>query len=141
MRLDHIVALQPVTVGRLQITPLPLIHVVPTFGFLIEDATSAVAIISDTHHGSDVWTHLAQVNNLRAVFLECSFPNKLDWLADKAKHLIPRTFATEMQQLPATVRVIAIHIKPAWYDPIVAEIQALGLPNVEISQVGMDYQF
>ena len=141
LKLDHIAAFQPVDVAGLRITPLPLVHVVPTFGFLIEDQTSAVAIISDTHHGSGVWAHLAKVPNLKAVFLECSFPNQLDWLADKALHLIPRTFATEARQLPSSVRVIVIHIKPAWYDPIVAEIQALGLSNVEISQVGTDYQF
>ena len=141
LKLHELAALKPVAVGDMQITPLPLIHVVPVFGFLIEDATSAVAIISDTHHGSDVWMHLAQVPNLKAVLLECSFPDRLDWLADKARHLIPRSFAAEIQSLPASVRVIAIHIKPAWYEAVVDELLALGLPNIEIGQTGTEYQF
>ena len=141
LTLNQLTAFQPVTVGKMRITPLPLLHVVPVFGYLIEDETSAVAIISDTYHGSGVWAHLDQVANLRAVLLECSFPDRLDWLADKALHLIPRSFATEIQSLPETVRVIAIHIKPAWYDPTVDELLALGLPNIEISQVGVEYEF
>ena len=141
LKLHELVAFQPVTVGTLRVTPLPLIHVVSVFGFLIEDPTAAVAIVSDTHSGSGVWAHLAQIPNLKAVLLECSFPDELDWLADKALHLIPRSFAAEIQSLPTTVRVIAIHIKPAWYDRVVKELLALGLPNIEIGQTGVEYQF
>ena len=139
LKLNELTPLQPVTVGDMRITPLPLLHVVPVFGFLIEDHDSAVAIISDTHHGSGVWEHIAKVPNLKAVLLECSFPDKLDWLADKAMHLIPRSFGAEIECLPAGVRVMAIHIKPAWYDPVVAELTALGLPAVEIGQTGIEY--
>ncbi len=141
LKLNELTALQPVPVGEMLVTPLPLIHVVPVFGFLIEDATSAVAIISDTHHSSGVWQHLARVPNLKAVLLECSFPDQLDWLADKALHLIPKSFAAEIQSLPASVRVIAIHIKPAWYEPVVDQLLALGLPNIEIGLTGVEYQF
>lgn len=139
--LNHIFGVMPVSVGPMRITPLPLLHVIPTYGFLLEDDASAVAIISDTHHGSGVWTYLAKVPNLRAVLLECSFPDQLDWLADKAMHLTPTSFAAEARYLPPSVRIMAIHIKPAWYDPVVAELQALGLPNLEIAEVGVEYQF
>ena len=141
LTLHPLTELTPVTVGSTRVTALPLTHVVPVYGYLIEDDHAAVAIISDTHHGSGVWQHLARVPNLRAVLLECSFPNRLDWLADKALHLTPKSFANEIRALPSTVRVIAIHIKPAWYEPTVSELMALGLPNVEISQVGIDYHF
>lgn len=139
--LDAIAPGQTVNVANLRITPLSLSHVIPTYGFLIEDEQSAIAIISDTYQGSGIWDQLAKVANLRAVLLECSFPNHLDWLAEKAMHLIPRSFVAEAAHLPAAVRFIAIHIKPAWYDKIVAELQASGMPNVEISKVGIEYQF
>lgn len=141
LKLNPLTELQPTAVGNMRITPLSLMHVVPTFGFLIEDDSAAVAVISDTHHGLEIWRHLATVPNLQAVFLECSFPNELDWLADKALHLIPLSFSAEVRQLPSTVRFIAIHIKPAWYDAIVDELQALQISNVEISNVGVEYQF
>ncbi|MDB5338710.1 MAG: metal-dependent hydrolase, beta-lactamase superfamily [Planctomycetaceae bacterium] len=141
LKLNELTALQPVPVGDMRVTPLSLIHVVPVLGFLIEDPTSAVAIISDTYHGSGVWQHIAQIPNLKAVLLECSFPDQLVWLADKALHLIPKSFAAEIQSLPKSVRVIAIHIKPAWYEAVVDELLALGLPNIEIGQTGIEYQF
>lgn len=141
LKLNSIFGLVPVTIGKLRITPLPLVHIVPTYGFVIEDESSAVAIVSDTYHGSSVWPYLAKVPNLRAVLLECSFPDQLDWLADRALHLTPCSFAAEARYVPPSVRVVAIHIKPAWYDPVVAELQALGLPNLEIGQVGVEYHF
>jgi cAMP phosphodiesterase len=141
LKLNHLRAMAPVTVDKVRITPLTLRHVLPTFGFLVEHEASAVAIISDTHHSIGIWQHLSQISNLKAVLLECSFPNQLEWLADKAMHLIPRSFAAEARQLPPSVRVIAIHIKPAWYDLIVTELQALQTANIEIAKVGVEYQF
>ena len=141
LKMNQMTGWQPVHVANLKITPLPLLHVVPTCGFLIEDHDSAIAIISDTHQGAGIWAFLASVSNLRAVLLECSFPDQLDWLANKAMHLTPRSFATESAHLPAAVRIIAIHIKPGWYDTIVQELAALNRPNVEIAEVGTEYQF
>lgn len=141
LKLDYIVPFHPVIAGSLRITALPLKHIVPTVGYVIEDENSAIAIISDTHHDSGVWTHISQIPNLKAVLLECSFPNQLDWLADKSMHLIPRTFAMEARHIPQGVRILAIHIKPAWYDATFAELQALPLANFEMSQVGVEYVF
>jgi len=130
-----------VQVGDLQILPLELTHPIPTLGFAFSDRDSTIAIISDTHHGTSALAQVARDRKLKAVFLECSFPDHLDWLADKAMHLIPRTFAAELRQLPETVRVFAIHIKPAWYDLVVTELSRLGLPNLEIAEVGKIYDF
>lgn len=131
----------PVSVGKLLVTPIELKHPVPTVGFVIADQNAAIAVISDTYHGTGVLSRIARTPNLKAVFLECSFPDQLDWLADKAMHLIPRTFAKELTELPTDLRVIAIHIKPAWFEPVVTELLALGLPNVEIGEVGKSYEF
>ncbi|MDB5391641.1 MAG: metal-dependent hydrolase, beta-lactamase superfamily [Planctomycetaceae bacterium] len=141
LRLAELAPLRTVSASGLQVTPLELKHVIPTLGFIVADERSAIAVISDTYHGTGALSVVGQTPNLKAVFLECSFPNQLDWLAAKAMHLIPKTFADEISLLPADVRVIAIHIKPAWHDQVVAELLALRLPNIEIGEVGRIYEF
>jgi cAMP phosphodiesterase len=141
LRLSELSPLKPVSVAGLTVTPVELKHVIPTFGFIVSNAAVSIAVISDTHHGTGVLSVVGKIPNLKAVFLECSFPNQLDWLADKSLHLIPRTFAAEIRLLPKGTRIIAIHIKPAWHDLVVTELRTLGLSNIEIGEVGKVYEF
>jgi len=136
--------LSPLTVvsaGGLRVTAYELKHPVPTLGFVIADSHASIAVISDTHHGTGILSQIAKHPNLKAVFLECSFPNQLGWLADKAMHLVPSTFAKEIEELPRDLPVFAVHIKPAWFGAVASEIAALQLPNVELAQVGRIYEF
>jgi ribonuclease BN (tRNA processing enzyme) len=139
--LHELAPCRAVMAGQLTVTAVELQHVVPTQGFIITDGQASIAVISDTLHGTGVLSQVARAPNLKAVFLECSFPNHLKWLADKAMHLIPSTFATEIALLPTGTRVIAIHIKPAWHDQVVQELRALDAGNLEIGEIGKIYEF
>lgn len=141
VRLQELVPCHAIQVGQVRVMPVELQHVVPTLGFIVSDGRASIAVISDTLHGTGVLSLVAKTPNLKAVFLECSFPNQLQWLADKSMHLTPSTFATEIELLPPTTRVIAIHIKPAWHDLVVDELRALKAGNVEIGEIGTVYEF
>jgi cAMP phosphodiesterase len=84
--------------GNLTITPVSLNHIVPTSGFVVRHPEAAVAFISDTRPTQRIWELLSSVSNLRAVFLECSFPNSHRVLADKSGHLCPEQFAGELDK-------------------------------------------
>lgn len=131
----------PVAADGLTVTPVALDHVVPTLGFIVDDGQAAVAFVSDTSPTERVWELINQTPRLKAVFLEVSFPNDMEWLAGKAKHLTPRLFQSELSRLQHDVPVIAIHIKMAYDARIRAEIAALGLPRVEIGEPGRTYEF
>ena len=128
-------------VGSLSITSIELNHVVPTLGFIIEDAESAVAIISDTSPTEAIWTAAAKQPKLKAVFLESAFPNSMTWLADKAGHLTPEMFRQEYSKLGRDVPVIAVHIKPAFFEEVVGDLQALNLSQLTISKPNTSYEF
>lgn len=113
---------KPVKIGRLTITPIALTHVVPTFGFVIEDGRSTVAFVSDTGPTERIWELLNERPKLEAVFLECAFPNSMQWLADKACHLTPQQFFGELDKLKHDPRRIVIHVKPAFQDAVVSEL-------------------
>jgi hypothetical protein len=70
--------------------------------------------------------------NLRAVFLEVTFPEDQAWLAGVAKHLTPKLFAGEIGKLPAGVPVYAIHLKARCLDQVRAEVAALKLAQVTV---------
>lgn len=125
----------------LRITPLAVDHAVPTLGFLVEDTDSAVIFSSDTGPTEAIWQHANLARNLQAVFLEASFPSSMEALALLAGHLTPALFAREAQKLTKQVRMIAVHLKPKYREQVAAELQALGMPNLEIGDFGVPYEF
>lgn len=142
IEVDVLEAGRPVEVHGLRLTPIEVDHVVPTLGFLIESPTATVAIPSDTGPTAAFWQAAQDVRELDAVFLECSFPNARQDLADISKHLTPATFAAEIAKLARLeTRVIAVHIKPWFFDQVAADLVALGLPGVEIGRPGRVYSF
>jgi ribonuclease BN (tRNA processing enzyme) len=141
LRLETLEDGKSVTVGGLRLTPCAVNHVVPTFGFLVEDEGAAVLIPSDTGPTEVIWQRANRTPNLKAVFLEASFPDALGWLAEEAKHLTPRTFALEAQKLQRPALLVAVHVKPRYYAEVAAELQALRLPGLEMARYGHTYHF
>lgn len=131
----------PVDAAGLRVTPIALDHVVPTVGFLVDDGTASIAVVSDTLPTDAVWEATRKLPNLRAVFLESAFPNSYRWLADKAKHLTPELVRLEYAKLQRDVPLIVVHIKPAFRDQIVSELQALGIPQLRIGEPNVLYEF
>lgn len=132
---------QSVEVEGVRITPIAVNHAVPTLGFIVEDARAAVVIPSDTGPTEEIWKRAAQTPNLKAVFLEATFPDKDAALAELTKHLTPAGFVREMQKLPMSVPFYAVHIKARFRDQVIRELQAHRLANVEIAKFGTTYEF
>lgn len=143
LRLETMSAEQSVEVEGLRITPFELKHVVPTFGFLVEElATGAsVLFVSDTGPTERIWEVANQTPGLKGVFLEASFPNSMRWLADKAAHLTPELFRDELIKLQRPVPVHVIHVKLAFETQILDELRALRLPNLCVTEPGATLQF
>lgn len=128
---------RPFAVGRYTVTPIPLRHTIPTVGYLIDDKTAAVAVLTDTGPVPEVLAALAHWPRLRAVFLECSFPDHMTELAGVTQHHTVGQFAEAVKQLPPTVRAFAVHVKPRYWNEAIAELSAFGLPNVTVGVGGL----
>jgi ribonuclease BN (tRNA processing enzyme) len=131
----------PVDVEGLRITPIPVNHAVPTFGFLVEGPDAAVLIPGDTGPTEEIWQRANAVEKLKAVFLETTFPDEMAALADVSGHLTPATFRQELNKLNRPVPVIVIHIKPRYRAAVMRELAALNLPNLAIGESGRAYAF
>jgi ribonuclease BN (tRNA processing enzyme) len=132
---------QTIELEGLRITAVELNHVVPTVGYLIADAASTVAFVSDTGPTDAVWRLANAAPNLKAVFLEATFPNSMTGLAEVSKHLTPALFAREAAKLTWPARLIVVHIKARYRDEVVAELQALRLSGLEIGRFDTPYTF
>jgi ribonuclease BN (tRNA processing enzyme) len=142
LRLIEVAARKPFDVNGLQLTAIPVRHTVPTHGYLVEDAKSAVLFTSDTGPTEEVWRVANTTPNLAAVIVELSFPNRMQQVADVSLHLTPATLAAELGKLHRDVAVYLYHFKPPYVDELRREIAATSLPHpVEELQQGKVYQF
>ncbi len=132
---------QTIEVLGVKITAVALDHVVPTVGYILSDAQSSIAFVSDTAPTTEIWQRLNSVANLKAVFLEVTFPNEMAWLADISKHLTPALFGAEIKKLNRPVRIIVVHMKARFQSQVMAEIRGLNLPQIEFGKFDVPYTF
>ncbi len=130
----------PVEVEGLWILPVPVQHVVPTVGFIVDDGKSAIAVATDTGPSDALWEAANRIPHLKAVLLEASFPEQLSWLAEAAQHLTPRLFAAEVKKLHGKPEIYALHLKPTHREEIIGELEREGVERLQIMESGRAYQ-
>lgn len=128
---------KPVTLGHLDVTPVPVNHTVSTVGYVVKDRTAALLYSGDTYQTEEIWSVGRTTPNLKAAFIEASFPDELGELAEKSKHLTPSLFFKEFQKLERPeLPVYAYHLKPAFQTKIEVEISRLGIEQVGFLREG-----
>lgn len=141
MRFIELEAESPVEIDGLSLTPIPVAHPVPTFGFLIEDATSSVLWSSDTGPTDRLWDYANRVETLKAICLDTSFDSSLQKIADLSLHLTPRTLAVELKKLHRRIPVLLHHLKPHYIEAIRGEVARMANPDISYLEQGRVYDF
>jgi ribonuclease BN (tRNA processing enzyme) len=129
----------PVEIGGLRFTPIPVDHPIPTFGYLIEDGESSLVWSSDTGPTKRLWEVANAAENLRGVWIDVSFDNGMQPIADVSGHLTPQTLKRELVQLQRRVPVLLHHLKPPCVAKIHAEVAALDNPDLGFLDQGRIY--
>ncbi|HSE92930.1 MAG TPA: 3',5'-cyclic-nucleotide phosphodiesterase [Methylomirabilota bacterium] len=125
IRYRKLVAEAEQRVGDLWVTPVPVSHTVPAAGFIVHDGTRGFVYSGDTGPTDALWKAMRGLTGVRAVILECAFPNRLRGLADAARHLTPELIERELDKLPADVPVWVFHIKPQFHQETAEELSRL----------------
>ncbi len=131
----------PLEIDGVRFTPIPVDHLVPTHGFLIQADGAAVLWSSDTGPTRRLWEVANRTRNLKAVCIDTSFDNALQQIADVSLHLTPRTLAEELEKLHVPVPILLHHLKPPCIARIRDEVEALGRPDVGFLEQGKVYEF
>jgi len=131
----------PFSADGLMATAVKVSHVVPTYGYVLADERAAVVFSGDTGPTDEIWSEARRTPNLKALFVECSFPTDMQPIADVSCHLTPTTLRAEMEKFPKDVPIYLYHMKPPALDRLTAEIAALGDPRLVVLADGDDLVF
>jgi ribonuclease BN (tRNA processing enzyme) len=112
--------------GELEVIAVPVDHTVPAAGFIVHDGVSGFVYSGDTAPTEALWKAARDVPGIRAVLLECAFPNRLEALAKVSRHMTPDRVRLERKKLPRDVPVLIYHVKPQFADETAAELAQLG---------------
>jgi len=141
MRFAEFQSEAPLVIDGVSFTPIPVDHLVPTHGFLIEQDGVAVLWSSDTGPTQRLWEVANRTPNLKALCIDTSFDNSLQDVADVSLHLTPRTLEAELRKLQKRVPILVHHLKPPCVDKIHQEVRRLGNPDIEFLEQGKEYRF
>jgi ribonuclease BN (tRNA processing enzyme) len=131
----------PVVVDGVTFTPIPVDHVVPTHGFLIEQKGASVLWSSDTGPTHRLWEVANRTPGLKALCIEVSFNNAMQQIADDSAHLTPQTLKVELEKLERRVPILLHHLKPLCTKSIREEIKRLKNPDIEFLEQDRTYDF
>lgn len=124
-----------VMLGHLEVIPVPVNHTVPTVGYVVKDRGAALLCSGDTYETEEIWNLGRMIPELKAAFIESSFPDELGELAKRSKHLTPSLFLKEFRKLGRPdLPVYAYHMKPAYRNQIEEQISRLSLERMAFLQ-------
>ena len=133
---------RPFKAGRYTVSPVPVHHPVESVGFVLSDGKTSIGVSGDTGPTARFWARVNAEKRLKALLVELSFPNELQWLADVSGHLTPKTLEGELSKLARNgFPVLLYHLKPAYVADLRRELARLGLPNVRVLRRGDEFTF
>ena len=125
-----------VQIGDYTVTPVAVNHDGPGHGFIIEKGDACIVFTQDTGPTDRIWEIAKTKKNLKAIFSEVSFPNKMMKVAIDSKHHTPSTMVEEIEKMPGSVPIFLGHLKPGFQTELFKEIDEIG--NDRISVLGSD---
>ncbi len=115
-------------VGRFDFRSVLVSHPVPTSGYIVSDGTGSFAISGDTGPTEKFWKVCRATPNLKAILVECSFPNEMGALAVTTGHLTPKLLVSELAKLGDSLpRIYLYHLKPAFEARIRRQVRAMAV--------------
>lgn len=132
----------PFCVRHLTVSAVDVNHKVPASGFIISDTKSTVALTGDTAALQGFWRFANENENLAAVLIECAFPDEMLELAEASHHLTPSGLKRELEKIDCPKCPIhVVNIKPMYREQTIRQINALGIKNLQILEVGRVYEW
>ena len=131
---------QPFPIAHLNVTAVPVNHIVPTVGLVVSDGQSTIAFSSDTSETDKFWELINKLPRMDALLVETSFPDSMAKLAEVSRHFTPASLERDLRKLNHNgLDILAVHIKPAYRDLVIEELKALKHPGLGVMEPGKVY--
>jgi ribonuclease BN (tRNA processing enzyme) len=125
LKLIEIKKYEEIKINGYKVLPIPVNHTVDTVGFfLIDKDGKKIFYTGDTESGiSNIWEDISP----DLIIMELTFPNKLEDIAKKSKHLCPKSFHEEIKEIQRIKgfipKIILVHLTPRYEREIKKEIK------------------
>ncbi|MFN2492092.1 MAG: MBL fold metallo-hydrolase [Pyrinomonadaceae bacterium] len=130
------------TVAHLTFTAVDVNHIVPTVGLIVSDGKATVAFSSDTSETQEFWNLINRAPGINAILIEASFPDSMAKLAEVSRHFTPASLQRELRKLTHNgLDILAVHMKPAYRELIINELNALKIPGLGVMEPGRIYEW
>lgn len=136
---EEITPRRPLTIRGYRVYAARVSHVVPAYGYLVEDKRGAALVYTgDSGPTEAIWKRMAG-HRVQALIVEVSFPNAQAPLARLSGHLTPALLRKEIAKMPVIPEKIFIcHPKPPYRRTIEKELAAIREAPLEILEDGME---
>ncbi|MBN2255301.1 MAG: 3',5'-cyclic-nucleotide phosphodiesterase [Deltaproteobacteria bacterium] len=126
------------SIGSMTILAIPVHHIVETVAFVIRYGGGSVIFVGDTGPTDDIWKVANELEDLKAIFVETSFPDDMKDIASVAGHFTPAIFHHELEKLTSldSVTIYLYHLKPQYYNLIENQVNSISRNNVKILREG-----
>jgi len=123
-------------IGDLEIRSAMVNHLVPNMGIIVSENGRSWIYPSDTADTDRIWELTNKLPDPRLLFLECSYPNRFQRLADDSRHLTPQGVGRQLAKLNRTFPVRVYHFKPSYVDEIRKELETIDHPDLKVLEQG-----
>lgn len=116
-----------------KILPVMSKHTVPTLSLIVKKEGRGFVYTSDTHRNPALWHIIQEDKEIKVVLVDVSFPSYMSKIAYASLHNTPQSLNEDIHILSRnSVRVYAIHIKPAYELEVVEELKRMNIKVIPI---------
>ncbi len=108
----------------LEIYPIYVNHASEALGYILKKDKNCLVFTGDTGQTDLIWKKTKEIKEIKAVIVECSFPNRMENIARVSKHLTPSLLFQELCKLKRDdIPIYVYHLKPNYREEIEKELE------------------
>lgn len=118
-----------VQLDDMEIRPFAVNHPGNAVGYVVEQNGEQILFTGDSGPCAEIWRQANACSNLKAIFTEITFPNRMDTLARASGHFTLAQLLDDYTQLENyQIPIYISHFKPAFLEELLEEFQQ-GAPD------------
>ncbi|MFH1262584.1 MAG: 3',5'-cyclic-nucleotide phosphodiesterase [Pseudomonadota bacterium] len=134
---------RPFHVGGVEVHAVPVNHLGGCVAMFFKGPKGTVLYTGDTGPTDAVWKEAnRRGNEIVAILLECSLPNRMADVARKSGHHTSETLSREIGKISGNeVSIFIYHLKAPYEQEILTELRKIDDPRLRMLEPGMTMEF
>jgi cAMP phosphodiesterase len=121
---------------------IPVNHPGNAIGFILDSGESQILFTGDTGPTDLIWQEANKCENLKAIFTEISFPNRMKQLAIVSGHYTTDQLLDDLGKLKnKNIPIFIAHFKPLFFEDLMDEFYRFKSENINLLHQEDEYLF